>query len=131
MLIVRLPIFVQVCPFSFTLVIISVSKSVRAERCNVRIYTHLFKVANIYQRDGFLRVKDVAYELELCLIFDKPDDDATLWQPALLSEDGNIIILDQQDTSNFPTPPGVEIVKYHYIYHSICDLRDPHSLKGM
>ncbi|KUI64255.1 hypothetical protein VM1G_11080 [Cytospora mali] len=94
--IVNLLIF-QVCPSSFTPVIMSVNKSVRAERCNVRIYTHSLQVATIYQRDGFLRVKDVVYELELCLVFDKPNDDAILWQPALLSKDGNIIILDQQD----------------------------------
>lgn len=69
----------------------SVNKSVRAAHCNVRIYTNSIQVATIYQLDGLLSVKDVNHDLELCLLFDKPDDDAGLWQPALLAKDGNIL----------------------------------------
>lgn len=110
----------------------SVNKSVRAAHCNVRIYTNSFQVATIYQRDGMLRVKDVVHELGLCLLFEKPDDDTAPWQPALLPKDGNILILDQHDVSEFPTPPSNETVKYDYVYHSSgCTRRDVHCFEGM
>lgn len=56
----------------------SVNKSIRAAHCNVRIYTKSFPIATIFQLDGLLRVKDVAYELGLYLDFNKPDNDVAL-----------------------------------------------------
>lgn len=121
------------CPFSLTTPFtMSVKDDSRKAHCNVKIYTEL-EVASIFQHDDLLRVNDVVHELELCLCIDKPSDHTTLWQPALLSENGEIIFLDQQDDSVFPTPPSSIVVRYDYIYHSAsrCNRGNLHHVEGM
>ncbi|KUI57636.1 hypothetical protein VP1G_10940 [Cytospora mali] len=60
----------------------SISRGQRSFSWNVAICFRSFRVAGVYQREGMLLVQDIAHELELCLLFDKPD--AAMWQPALL-----------------------------------------------
>lgn len=83
-----------------------------------------------------LCVGDVAHELGLSLLFDEADacGDAALWQPALLSKakDGSLVVLDQHDVSEFPTPSNDEVSEYEYVYHSTeCARKDLHRLEGM
>lgn len=92
-------------------------------------------VAGFYQRDNTLSIADVANELELCLIFDKPSDH-TLWKPALLLKDTtsyNLVILDHEDGQPFPTPTVDEIRHWICVFHCSpqCTRRDLHSLEGI
>ncbi|KUI73092.1 hypothetical protein VM1G_11904 [Cytospora mali] len=107
----------------------SVSEASRTAHCNVRIYTESLEVATIFQCDDLLRVNDIAHELELYFCFDKPSD--YMWQPALLSKNSEIIILDQQDNRIFPTPPSSITIGYNYIYYSAsrCNRGDLYYLK--
>lgn len=106
----------------------------RYQSWNVWIFVGSKRVAGVYQRANLLRVADIAHELELCLIFDKPDD-GTLWQPALLPKDTtshSLIVLDHEDKLPFPTPTPKDIGDYTYIFHSSkCNRRDLHSLEGI
>lgn len=109
----------------------AITKFDRAWACNVVIETKSDPI--VYQQDGLLRVKDIAYYLELILIFDKPDGGAAIWQPALLQKgiSANPIILDQQDVTEFPTPQSGKTF-YNYVYHSSeCGRRDLHALGGI
>ncbi|KUI57053.1 hypothetical protein VP1G_04349 [Cytospora mali] len=63
-----------------------VTKTERRASWNVQIFVKDKIVAGVYQRDNLLSVADIAHELELCFVFDKPDSD-TLWQPALLPKE--------------------------------------------
>ncbi|KUI73166.1 hypothetical protein VM1G_08961 [Cytospora mali] len=79
----------------------SISRTQRSFSWNVAVWSRSFCVAGVYQREGMLLVQDIAHELELCLLFDKPD--AALWQPALLPRDttrNGLVILDQQDNNS-------------------------------
>lgn len=116
----------------------SLSKFQRATSWNVEVYSGSWRIAGVYQGADLLHVADIAHELDLCLVFDKPDDDAAApWQPALLlrgTMPSSLIVLDRQDDSPFPTPTPDEIRHcYEYVFHSSeCALReDPHSLEGM
>lgn len=118
----------------------SFTKAQRASSWNVEVWgNNSFCVAGVYQRDDLLSVADIAYELDLCLIFERPDDDdnAALWQPALLRRDpdpdtNGFIVLDQQDNSPFPTPTLGEVIGYSYVFHSSnCARRGLHSIAGM
>ncbi|KUI57070.1 hypothetical protein VP1G_04328 [Cytospora mali] len=72
----------------------SVHKSLRATYCNVHIYTEsAVLVTTIFQLNGLLRVKDVAYELELCLIFDEPDDVPTFPNTLIIPEAPECLLL--------------------------------------
>lgn len=113
-----------------------VTREQRSQSWNVRIWVGTSpgrRVAGVYQRDNLLRVSDLAHELKLCLIFDKPDD--TPLQPALLRKAAGLtplIVLDDQDDSPFPTPSPDDICHYLYVFHSSqCTGRDSHSLTGM
>lgn len=117
----------------------SISKAQRVADWNVEVWSSAGRIAGVYQRGDLLSVADIAYELELCLIIDKPggDDDDAPWQPALLLRDDagdgpqHLIVLDQQDSTPFPTPLR-SIDCYSYIFHSSsqCTGRDLHSLNG-
>ncbi|KUI70462.1 hypothetical protein VM1G_06006 [Cytospora mali] len=112
----------------------AISKIQRSRSWNVIILVDSRFVAGVYQQDDLLRVRDIAYELELCLTFDKPDDDTVrAWQPALLRKDipsTSLIVLDQQDSSPFPTPTLGETGRYDYVFHSLeCTSGDQHSLE--
>ncbi|KUI70864.1 hypothetical protein VM1G_06474 [Cytospora mali] len=103
----------------------------RSTSWNVEIFVGSKPIAGVYQSGDLLRVADMAYELELCLIFDKPDAAAPL-QSALLQRgttNHSLIILDHQDERPFPTPtPLGESTYYDYVFHSSQCARDLHSL---
>lgn len=113
----------------------SFSKVQREESWNVEFFNHKQRIAGVLQRGNSLRIADIAYELNLCLVFDKLDDDTVPWQPALLLEapPNNLIVLDTQDNSPFPTPATEVMNNYEYIFHSSECARpgDPHSLSGI
>ncbi|KAH8761670.1 hypothetical protein F5883DRAFT_500103 [Diaporthe sp. PMI_573] len=103
---------------------------------NVRFMCGTDAVAGIYQRDNFLRVADVARELELCLVLKSPAPGAESWQPALLQRDARpghgqqLLVLDKQDTTPFPTPSSRNAVLYELVFHrdSACASGGTHSL---
>lgn len=110
-----------------------ITKEQRYQSWNVQIFVDSKLVAGLYQRDNLLRVADIAHEVELCLIFDKPADD-TPWQPALLpmNTTSSLIILNHQDELPFPTPMADDIKNYTYVFHSShCTRGDLHSLAGI
>lgn len=114
----------------------SITKDQRTRSWNVEVWSGSWCLAGVYQSANLLLVADVAYELDLCLILEHPDDNTTPWQPALLSKDtrGSLIVLDQHDNSPFPTPVDEQINCYHYVLHSSeCTrtARDPHCLAGL
>lgn len=106
-----------------------------AARCtswNAHLYVDSKLIAGVFQRSDLISVADLAHELDLCFILDKPDG---LWQPALLpraalSADRSLIVLDHQDESPIPTPSKVDA--YTFVFHSSsrCANRDRHSLEG-
>lgn len=88
--------------------------------------------AGVFQRSDLLTIADLAHELELCFIIDKPDG----WQLALLtkateSADRSLIILDRQSESPLPTPSKFD--HYTLVFHSSsqCKGRDRHCLEGI
>lgn len=101
---------------------------------NVVVYHGLQIVAGVYQYADLLHVTDIAYELSLCMVFERPDGDVQ-WQPALLMRElpHRLIVLDLQDDSPFPTPVPGDIVKYTYVFHSpeCASPGDPHSPDSM
>ncbi|KUI73262.1 hypothetical protein VM1G_09062 [Cytospora mali] len=106
-------------------------KEQRSQSWNVRLFIDSNRIAGVYQRDDLLRITDIAYELELCLIFNKPAE-AMAWKPALLpvTASRSLIILDRQDERPFPTPVPDATDDYNYVFHSPqCARRDPHSLQ--
>ncbi|KUI66840.1 hypothetical protein VM1G_02416 [Cytospora mali] len=101
-----------------------ITKEQRIQSWNVQILVGRKRIAGVYQRDNLLSVADIAQELELCLIFDKP---GAPWQPALLDDESkHLIILDHQNNLPFPTPDGLR--DYTYVFHSPQCSRDLHSL---
>ncbi|KUI70362.1 hypothetical protein VM1G_06254 [Cytospora mali] len=108
-----------------------ITREQRSQSWNVQIWVGTRRVAGIHQRDSLLRVSDLAHELDLCLIFDKPDD--SLLQPALLRKAAgltDLIVLNYQDDSPFPTPLPNDIWDYLYILHSSeCTVRGLHYLQ--
>lgn len=104
-----------------------VTKEQRIQSWTVQIWVGRKRVAGVYQRDNLLSVADIAHELELCLVFDKP---GTPWQPALLdTASKRLIVLDYQDNLPFPTPDDLR--DYTYVFHSPECSRDLHSLEGI
>lgn len=108
-----------------------VTKEQRHQSWNIHILVGTRCVAGFYQRDDLLRVSDLAHELELCLVFDKPHNE-TLWRPALLASDSTyhgLTVLDYQDNLPFPTPEDIR--EYTYVFHSSeCTIRNLHPLEG-
>ncbi|KUI74466.1 hypothetical protein VM1G_10187 [Cytospora mali] len=104
-----------------------ISRPQRQRSWNVRIYIKDSQFAGVYQRNDQLSIADIAYELDLCFIFDTHEG----WQQALLprgTASHSIIILDRQDRLPFPTPDTVR--DYDFIFHSssLCAHGDLHSL---
>lgn len=112
---------------------VGVNREQRSTSWNVQIRVGPKCIAGVYQRDDLLRVADIAHELELCIVIDKPDT-ATPLQSALLpsgTSNHNLIVLDHQDEDPFPTPPPDEIREYNYVFHSCQCSRDLHFINGM
>ncbi|KUI63904.1 hypothetical protein VM1G_10596 [Cytospora mali] len=110
----------------------SIGKDERYQSWNVQIYVGLKRIAGFFQLGDLLRISDVAHELELCLVFDKPHDIGP-WQPALLPRDATScghIVLDHHNNNPFPTPASNTIEDYSYVFHDPqCTSRDQHSLQ--
>ncbi|KUI57623.1 hypothetical protein VP1G_04971 [Cytospora mali] len=105
----------------------------RSRSWNILIFVNTSIIAGVYQRGDLLRVADLTHELDLCFVFDRPDDDKQ-WQPALLprvtTARHSLTILDHQDKQPLPTPTPGEDIGYTYIFHSSqCTRRDTHSLE--
>ncbi|KUI63341.1 hypothetical protein VM1G_11243 [Cytospora mali] len=113
----------------------SVTRDVRSRSWNVEFWSGSWRLGGVRQCEDLLLVADIAYELELCLVLDKPDDNTTPWQPALLpraTTSGRLIILNQQDNSRFPTPVHSDIHCYDYLWHSSeCTSREVHRLEDI
>lgn len=50
-----------------------ISKEARYQSWNVQIHVDLMRIAGVYQHRDLLCITDITHELELCLVFDKPD----------------------------------------------------------
>lgn len=109
-----------------------ISRSQRQRSWNVRIYIKDSQFAGVYQCNDLLSIAEIAYELNLCFIFDTHEG----WQQALLprgTASHDIVILDPQDRLPFPTPDTVR--DYDFVFHSsaLFTHRDlhPYSLAGI
>ncbi|KAG6354878.1 hypothetical protein INS49_003959 [Diaporthe citri] len=110
------------------------TKDQRMQSWNVRFMVGTDAVAGIYQRNDMLHIADVAREIHLCLVFNRPD--AESWQPALLLRDAAtgpnqvLLVLDQQDQTLFPTPRSKDAQQYDFVFHqhTQCAGESTHSL---
>lgn len=112
------------------------TKDQRMQSWNVRFLVGTDAVAGIYQRNDMLHIADVAREIDLCLVFNRPDTES--WQPALLLRDAatgpnqELLVLDQQDQTPFPTPRSKDAQQYDFVFHqhTQCAGESTHSLRG-
>ncbi|KUI70302.1 hypothetical protein VM1G_06443 [Cytospora mali] len=86
----------------------------RARSWNVQIHADRESIAGIFQRDDLVTITDLAHELELCFILDKPDGDTT-WQPALFPRDDYDLLVDYHGRKvDIPSDIDQRALQHHW-----------------